>query len=164
MKRNLFSLIHPLYIAILIKSCYLKQCFIKIKTLLNRGSSYLSTIYRLPVFPRQKKTVERHNSLNPARGKNWTRQTKSHGHVKRKRDIKSVFRSKTLCQLFFLQFSLHTIARYHINVYLSICTEPKLIKKHLQRGEKRSTKENYQPPWSKRQRIYINQSQESGVR
>lgn len=78
MKRNLFSLIHPLYIAILIKSCYLKQCFIKIKTLLNRGSSYLSTIYRLPVFPCQKKTVERHNSLNPARGKNWTRQTKSH--------------------------------------------------------------------------------------
>lgn len=34
----------------------------------------------------------------------------------------------------------------------------------MQRGEKRSTKENYQPPWSKRQRIYINQSQESGVR
>lgn len=55
MKRNLFLLIHSLYIAILIKSCYLKQCFIKIKTLLNRGSSYLSTIYRLPVFPRQKK-------------------------------------------------------------------------------------------------------------
>lgn len=58
MKRNQFSLIHPLYIAILIKSCYLKQCFIKIKTLLNRGSSYLSTItdYRYsPVRKRQLK-------------------------------------------------------------------------------------------------------------
>lgn len=146
MKRNLFSLIHPLYIAILIKSCYFKQCFIKIKTLLNRGSSYLSTIYRLPVFPRQKKTVERHNSLNPARGKNWTRQTKSHGHVKRKRDIKSVFRSKTLCQLFFLQFSLHTIARYHINVYLSICTEPKLIKKTLAKGGKKEYQRKLSTP------------------
>lgn len=146
MKRNLFSLIHSLYIAILIKSCYLKQCFIKIKTLLNRGSSYLSTIYRLPVFPCQKKTVERHNSLNPARGKNWTRQTKSHGHVKRKRDIKSVFRSKTLCQLFFLQFSLHTIARYHINVYLSICTEPKLIKKTLAKGGKKEYQRKLSTP------------------